>query len=228
MELDPLSSMRCWAVEFEIGGRTYEVPALPAVDWWPVLSSASPENKVLDIMPSRLGESDDLDNQLLTGEIDAAELRETLIQVVEDVAGRSLHVARVLVIVAEDRWDLIGPATAQAGFRWDVQPIGAALDLIYGIVMSGLDKDGQAKFTGLLGNESLSRPGEKRQPSKQVVREFEAMAGPRPAPRPIRGRAGSALPRSQRSSAGPSGGAPPKTPPPPRQRRRADRSGEPS
>jgi hypothetical protein len=209
--------MRCWAITLEIGGREYEIPALPAVDWWPVLLSGGP-GQVIGLIPSKLGDPDDLDAQLLAGEVDGKELGSVLTEAIEEATGRSMHVATVLAIIAHDRWDIVGPAVAQTGFRWDQQPIGAALDLIYGIVLAGMDEENRTKFLQLLENESLTQPGKKRQPTERVIKEFEAMAGPRPAPRP----------RPGRSSAAPSDGVRPRTPRQPRQRRQVGRSGEPS
>lgn len=217
MRVDPVASMRCWAIALEIGGREYEIPALPAADWWPILLSGGP-GRVIDLIPSRMGGPDDLDAQLLAGEVDGKELGSALTEAIEEATGRSVHVATVLAVIADDRWDIIGPAIAQAGFRWDQQPIGAALDLIYGIVTAGMNEENRGKFFQLLENESLTQPGRKREPSQEVVKEFEAMAGPRPAPRPLPGR----------SSAVPSDGARPKTRRQPRQRHQVGRSAEPS
>lgn len=200
--MDPLASMRCWAITLEIGGREYEIPALPAVDWWPVLTEVNPA-RILDLIPSRLGGSDDLDSQLLSGEVGGEELGSALTDAIEEVTGRSFHVAVVLASVAAGHWPVIGGETIRRGFRWDLQPIGAALDLIYAIVNEGLDEENRTKFRDLLENEALTRPGKKRAPSERVMKEFESMAGPRPEPRPIPGRStgersGSARPRSPR------------------------------
>jgi len=217
VKVDPVASMECWAITLEIGGREYEIPALPAADWWPVLAGVNP-GKILDLMPSRLGDPDDLDAQLLAGEIDGAELGSALTDAIEEVTGRSLHVAIVLAAVADHYWPAVGGEMIRRGFRWDQQPIGAALDLIHAVLINGMDDEARDKFTAMLENEALTQPGKKRGPSERVVKEFEAMAGPRPEPRPLPGR----------SSGAPSGSARPKTPTQPRQRRRGGPSSVPS
>lgn len=216
MEVDPVASMRCWAITLHVGGREYDIPALPAVDWWPVLAGVNP-TQILELIPSRLGDSDDLDELLLSGRLDGDELGSALTDAIEEVTGRSFHVAVVLATVADQHWPVVGAALARTGFRWDVQPIGAALDLVYATIMEGLKDEDQEKFTQLLENEALTRPGKKRAPSERVIKEFEAMAGPRPEPRPL----------PKRSTGGPSGSARSKTQPRPRPRRQGGPSAVP-
>lgn len=204
--------MRCWAVGVELAGREYEILALPAADWWPVLIQGNPM-AVLDIIES----SADLDGLLLDGRVSAGDLQEALTEAIEEATGRSFHAAFVLATVAETAWATIGGALAQAGFRWDVQPIGAALDAVHAIVVGGLEKDEREKFITLLENDALTQPGKKRTPSQRVVSEFESMAGPRPAPAPAPGGASAAL----------SLGSRPKTRPRPRQPRQVGRPAAP-
>lgn len=221
MDVDPAASMRCWAIEIELGGRTYEVPALPAADWWPILAEVRPD-RILELIPSRFGpDADDLDGALLEGRIGGAELGGALTDAIEEVTGRSFHVAAVLATIANQHWPVIGAALASVGFRWDERPIGAALDLIYATIRDGLKDDEREKFDRMLEDESLTQPGKKRTPSQRVVKEFEAMAGPRPAPRP--------LPKKPpQSSAEPSDSAPPRTQTPRQPRRPAAPSSGPS
>jgi hypothetical protein len=210
VEVDPLASMRCWAITLELGGRDYEIPALPAVDWWPVLTDANPA-KILDFIPSTMSDPDDLDGRILAGEVTGKELGATLLEAVEEVTGRSFHVAVVLAIVAGQQWAAVGGQLAQAGFRWDRQPIGAALDAVYSIIVGGLKDEDREKFLKLLDNEQLTT-GKRKTPDKaKVMAEFEAMAGPRPAPAPV----------SAPASGAPSGSAHPRTPRQPRPRRPA-------
>jgi len=179
MDVDPLASMRCWAIELELGGRTYDVPALPAVEWWPVLTAGDP-SLILDMIESNPTDPFNLDELLLTGEVDAAELGETLLEAVEEAAGRTFHAAFVLAAVANSQWASVNGAMIVQGFRWEGQPLGAVLDAIYAEVTSRLEKDALTKFLALLDNESLSRGKRRGRTPERVVSEFEAMAGPKP------------------------------------------------
>lgn len=214
MDVDPLASMRCWAVTVELAGREFEIPALPAVDWWPVILDASPFGLV-DILKS----SADLDSMLLDGRTTVAELTEVMMDAISEVSGRTFHAAFVLATVASMHWPVIGGILAQKGFRWDVAPIGAALDAIYAIVAGNLKDDAaRDKFDLLLDNDTLTKPGRKREPSKRVMTEFEGMAGPMPAPAPLPGKA----------SAEPSASQRPRTRTRPRQPLQGDQSARPT
>ena len=180
MDVDPLASMRCWAIGIELGGREFEIPALPAVEWWPVIASGDLA-QVLDFIASSPDDPDNLDELLLAGEVSGEDLTEAANDAIEEVTGRSFHAAFVLAVVAKAQWGTVGGVLAQTGFRWDLQPIGAALDAIYEILTSRMDKDNLDKFLALLANESLTSGGKRRGRARQkVVDEFEAMAGPRP------------------------------------------------
>jgi len=132
-------------------------------------------------------------------------------------------------MVAGMHWASINGAMVRRGFRWEGQPLGAALDAIYAEIIERLDEESTARFTELLENEELSkpgRPGKKRKVSDKAISEFEAMAGPRPTgaaataalsdsehprtprpPRPPRPRAPSTAPRRRRAR--PAGSDPP-------------------
>lgn len=212
MEVDPAASMRCWPITLELAGREYEIPALPAADWWPVLLAGDP-TRVLDLIPSRLGGPEDLDELLLSGQIAAGDLGTAVLDAIEAATGRSFHVSFVLVTVAANGWLAIGGALAQTGFRWDIQPIGAALDAIYALAVGLLEDEPRAKFLRLLEDERLTT-GERKVDREKALSEFETMAGPRPAPAPVPGR----------STGAPSGSARPRTPRQPRPPRPAVQS----
>lgn len=208
MEVDPLASMRCWAIEIELGGRTYDVPALPAVDWWPVLVSGDPMT-VLDML-----ESSDVDDRLLSGELGHEDMVDALRDAIEESTGRTFHAAVVLAMVAETNWPSINGQLVRSGFRWDLSPIGAALDAIYAIVVEALEKEPRDKFLALLENEGLTSGKPTKRQRAKLENEFESMAGPRPT-------------GGVKSTGGPSGSGRPKTQPRLRRPRQDGQSGAP-
>lgn len=213
MEVEPLASMRCWAIELELGGRTYEVPALPAVDWWPVLVSAD-LGKILDFVESTPEDPFNLDDLLLDGAFTAEELTTALTDALEETAGRSFHAAFVLATVATSQWAAINGTLAQTGFRWDEQPLGAALDAVYAVVTSRLNEEALKKFLALLDNEALTTGKPSGRQRAKVEAEFEGMAGPKPTAGVV-------------ASGGPSGSGRPKTQPRLQRPRQGGRSGAP-
>lgn len=179
MDVDPAASMRCWAVELELGGRVFNIPALPAVDWWPVVSEFNLTG-ILDFIVSTPDDPDNLDDLLLSGAFTTEELTEVLTDAFEEVAGRSLHASYVIASVAGTSWSVVNGALAMAGFRWDQQPLGAALDALYAVIVSRLDKDPLDKFLALLDNEALTTGKPTKRQRAKLESEFETMAGPRP------------------------------------------------
>jgi hypothetical protein len=205
VEVDPLASMRCWAIEIELGGRTYDVPALSAVDWWPVLGGANPLD-VLDIV-----ESNDLEDRVLDGELDHEGMIDALREAVEEAAGRSFHAAVILVMVANSQWPVISGQLVRNGFRWEGQPLGAALDAIYAVVVEVLSKEERDKFLALLDNESLTNGKPTKRQRAKLDDEFASIAGPKPT-------------TGVKATGAPSDSARPKTRPRLQQPRQGDRS----
>lgn len=204
MNVDPAASMRCWAVDVEIGGAVHTIPALPAADWWPVLAGETPP---FDLLPA----GHDIDDLLIDGKIDSGELASAFRDAIEQACGRSQEEAVTIAAVAAGAWSWVGGRMALAGFRWDVMPISAALDALHAIFMEHLNDEGRKKYEAL-----LAQAGPKQLDRAAAISEFEELAGPRPAPAPLR------------SSAAPSGSPPPRTRQPSQPPRRRGPSGAPS
>jgi hypothetical protein len=175
VKVDPEASLRIWAVEVIIGDRTFEIPALPASVWFPVLAGGQPAD-VLDLIMSNPDDPDNLDDFILTGTVTGEDLTSAISDTVEEVTGRPPHVAYILARVAELIWPTIGGELALRGFRWDTASIGAALDAIYTVAMSRLTKEGAEKLDSVLNRPA---PGQKMD-RERALADFEAMAGPKP------------------------------------------------
>lgn len=182
MEVDPAASMRCWAIDIDLGGRTFEVPALPAADWWPIVRD--PDRLLTLPWRPTDGERVELDDWLLQGETSLGDIGALITDTIADIAGRSFHAAYLLALLADQHWPVIGAEIVKTGFRWDVQPIGAALDLIYSIILSILPEktdDGRRPREEFL--QMLNTDPTDKGVSSKAVEDFEAMAGPRPTGR---------------------------------------------
>lgn len=202
MDVDPAASLRIWAIEFELGGRTFEVPALPAADWLPLLLEGDPL-AVLD-----LGDLGEIDEMILGGEVTSEELGKALTMVIEQATGRSFHAALVLAQVAKMQWPIIGGDLVRRGMRFDQVSIGAALDAIHATILGLLKPEAAEKFQALLDSEVS--PGGKIRPNRaKAMADFEEMAGPKPPP--------------VKATSGLSGGGRPRTRPRPRPLRQAAR-----
>lgn len=198
MNVDPAASVQVWAIEIDLGGRTFEVPALPASHWLPVLLDGNPL-LVLDFIESTPVD-DDVDSLILSGQVGRDELVEALVIAIEQAAGRDFHAAFVLAQVARAQWASVSGLLTERGFRWDEAPLGAALDAIYAIVVKHLDEQALTRFHQLLDNPTVVLTGQRRQRANraQAMSDFEAMAGPKPEGVPASAaRSGSARSRTR-------------------------------
>lgn len=204
MNVDPAASMRCWEVDVEIGERVYTIPALPAADWWPVLAG---DASAIELLPAGI----DLEDLLIDGEIESGELESAFRDALEETCGRTLEEAGVIAGMALGMWAWVGGKLSLAGFRWDVMPLGAALDAIHAVLMENLSEDGQKRYEQLLNGAAP-----KQLDRAAAISSFEELAGPRPRPAPLR------------STAAPSGDQPARTRQPSQPPRRRVPSGAPT
>lgn len=231
MNTDPLASIRCWGIGVELGGIEYDIPALPAAAWWPLLAEMDP-SLMLDMIDDQ-----HLLDRLLSGEIGQEELSERLIEVVEEVAGRSMMAAVTICHLAQMHWAVVNGQLIRDGVRWDVLSLGAVLDAMHALFMERFgdtknDKTGRLYRDEYLAMLEAPMPGAGKADHHQRQRaltDFEASAGPRPTyvlRRPELPDGASAP--LERSSVARSGGTRSRTPRPSPLRRRPARSALPT
>lgn len=61
MKFDAAATLRCWAVDVDVGGHTYTIPARPASEWLLAVSDGA----YLEIVPGLLDDPTVLDDQLI-------------------------------------------------------------------------------------------------------------------------------------------------------------------
>lgn len=216
MKVDPLASLRCWAIGVELGGQEYTLPALPAAGWWPLLAEPSPA-ALLDMITDP-----DLSDRLLADEIETEEIEQALVELIEEVAGRPFMAAMVTIEVATQHWASVNGQLVRDGVRWDVLPLGAVLDAIHALLLERLGDGKNEKTQRLYRDEYLAAletplPGQR---NKKALSDFEALAGPRPT--------AVAAEQQPRSSAAPSEGTRSRIRTPSRPPRRPALSGAPT
>lgn len=146
-KFDAAASLRMWAVETELGGRTLRIPPLPAAEWLPALMTANP----LGLL--ELTEDVDLEELLLDGTVTLAALTESLELLLESASGRTPWCAFLLAYTAAEHWHVVGADLARIGVRFEAIPLGAALDAIYGSLCRSMDEKAIVRF-----NNTLDRP----------------------------------------------------------------------
>lgn len=227
MNVDPLASIRCWGIGVELGGIEYDIPALPAASWWPVLAEADPD-LLLEMI-----DSPELLDRMLTGQVGQEELNERLIEVIEEMSGRPPMAAILICQLAVMHWPVINGQLIRDGVRWDVLPLGAVLDAIHALLLERFGEGKNDKTGRLYRDEYLAAleeplPGADRgeQKRNRALDDFAASAGPRPTA-VLRRPDGASAPL-ERSSVARSGGTRSRTPRPSPLRRRPARSALPT
>jgi hypothetical protein len=92
VRFDPAASLKCWTVDVHAADRRYTIPALRATPWLLAVLEGSP----LAVVPGLLADETALDDLLLDGLIDVAELTAAAHAAVEAAAGVRWWVAERL------------------------------------------------------------------------------------------------------------------------------------
>lgn len=83
MRTDPAATLRCWAVDVDLCGRTFTIPAMPAGPWLLALLAGT----VTAVVPGMLDDGDDVDDLLLDGDLPWDELERAALDAVEAASG---------------------------------------------------------------------------------------------------------------------------------------------
>src|SRR5262249_36588020 len=78
--------------------------------------------------------------------------------VAEVAAGRPWLSAFAIASAAASRWDVIGADLARAGVRFDLIPLGGALDAMYGGLLRHMDEKAQQQFIRLVKDGAPQTP----------------------------------------------------------------------
>lgn len=142
---DPAASLSCEPVTFELIGKTYEIPALPAATWVGLLYR---ENlSMLDIVPGLLEpeDQDEINLALIRGDIDTKEISTVAEDVLSVTSGRDWWVTVRIAAVAKASWDGIGGEISKLGNNWLSLPLGAWLDVAWLVMRKSVFESGDPK-----------------------------------------------------------------------------------
>jgi hypothetical protein len=131
VDIDALPSLRCWAVEVDIGGEAYRIPPLPAADWLIAISASFTR-----VVPGMLeGDIEDLLDRVSYGDVPYAEVRAASRDAIAQVAGMKWWAAARLVYYLGSHWSTIGGALLLRGADPSTHSIGAVLTSTYRVLL---------------------------------------------------------------------------------------------
>lgn len=139
MKIDPAATLRCWAVDVDVAGQTYTIPALPAAPWLLALVTGT----YLDVVPGLLTIPDALDDQLADGLL-GAECRTAARAAIAAASGTTWWTAARLARAIHDSW-IIGEFTL-FGVDPARVPLAAYLAAGYRAVTKYLDDQKRARL----------------------------------------------------------------------------------
>lgn len=142
-----VASLRCLAIEVDLGEFTYEIDPLPAADW----IAAVLTGESTDIFPGLLRDAE-LESQVWLALVDGAAVGDDVLaasrHALEAAAGRSWWEAERLIVTVGDEQlkGLVLGRLVRDGFDFESRPLGAFCDAVYCLVTEGLDKDKREEF----------------------------------------------------------------------------------
>lgn len=173
MDIDALPSLRCWAVELDIAGGAYRIPALPASDWLISISASFTR-----VVPGMLeGDIEDLLDRLTYGDVPYSEIRDASRDAIERVTGMRWWAAARLVYYLGSHWSTIGGALLLRGVDLSKHSIGAALTATYRILLENCkDEQERRKLDFELERPPAGIPISQMYDAQKATASFMALA----------------------------------------------------
>lgn len=138
LSVNAAASLRPFAAEINVGGEWIKVPPYPAADWLELLMG---KLELFSIFPGLCSEEDQefVEECLAAGIVDANEIDEATLDLIETVSGRSWWITLRLVNVAEEKWGVLGTDMMLHGVDATKLSLSAWLDILWVTVFKHLD-----------------------------------------------------------------------------------------
>jgi len=143
--VDALAALRIWAIEVEVGGDTFLVPPLPAVEWFlAILDEDTPLPLIPGLMSGNAEER--ITDLLLDGLTTTDEITRRSRELLTEAAGRPWWEADRLIRSAGASWHIIGGELTRLGVDLGAVSLAAALNAIYVVCVRTMDEKERNKF----------------------------------------------------------------------------------
>lgn len=142
---DALAALKIWALDVELGGETFTVPALPAADWFiAILDEDTPLPLIPGMMDAAAEEA--IGDLLLTGAITPNDVITRSRELLTAASGRPWWEADRLIRSSAASWHIIGGELTRVGVDLHRVSLAAALNAIYVICVRTMDEKERNKF----------------------------------------------------------------------------------
>jgi hypothetical protein len=145
MAADVLAALRIWALDVELGGETFVVPARPAAEWFLAILD---EDVPLPLIPGMMGADaeDRITDLLLDGAVTAELIAVRSRELLTAAAGRPWWEADRLIRSSGASWHIIGGELTRLGVDLGKVSLAAALNAIYVVCVRTMDEKERNKF----------------------------------------------------------------------------------
>lgn len=187
MAADALAALRIWALDVELAGETFTVPARPAADWFLAILD---EDTPMPLIPGMMDAAaeDRIGDLLLDGELDGEVVTVRSRELLTAAAGRPWWEADRLIRSAGASWHIIGGELTRLGVDLDRVSLAAALNAIYVVCVRTMDDKERTKFDidlrmPPIGVEGVST--EEMYDARAAESAFAALMGQAQPPAPV-------------------------------------------
>lgn len=185
---DALAALRIWAIEVDLAGQTFVVPARPAVDWFLAILD---EDVPLPLIPGMMGgdAEDRVADLLLDGEVTPEDIAKRSRELLTAAAGRPWWEADRLIRSSGASWHIIGGELTRLGVDLGRVSLAAALNAIYVVCVRTMDEKERAKFDIDLRLPPIGVEGvkpEEMYDQRAAESAFAALMGQAQPPAPVR------------------------------------------
>lgn len=145
MAADALAALRIWAIDVDLGGDTFTVPPLPAVDWFLAIVD---QDTPLPLIPGLMtpDAEDRVADMLLDGQTSPEEIVKRSRELLAEASGRPWWEADRLIRSSAASWQIIGGELTRLGVDLGKVSLAAALNAIYVICVRTMDEKERNKF----------------------------------------------------------------------------------
>lgn len=142
---DALAALRIWALDVELGGEVFTVPALAADEWFLAILD---DTQVLPLIPGLMsGNAEErISDLLLDGLTTTDEIVTRSRELLTEAAGRPWWEADRLIRSSAASWNIIGGELTRLGVDLGRVSLAAALNAIYVICVRTMDEKERNKF----------------------------------------------------------------------------------
>lgn len=184
---DALAALKIWALDVELGGETFMVPARPAADWFIAILEEEPLPLIPGLMDADADER--IGDLLVDGVITTEDIVTRTRELLTAAAGRSWWEADRLIRSSAESWNIIGGELTRLGVDLSSVSLAAALNAIYVICVRTMDEKERNKFDIDLRLPPIGVEGVKTEEmydEQKASAAFAALMGQSAPPAPVR------------------------------------------